>query len=244
MGWMVRGLNPGGGEIFRTCPDRPWSPPSLLYNGYWVYPEGQEWSRHDADPSPPSSAAGHERVELYLYSPYGPYGLYRASVPLQGWPLPSLLRIINMQFGLVLVTYHVTRLISANTTWGLMLLHVHYTEQTSCAFQWLMTYSIHILQALQIRQQSTFHPTGNIQRKFQHDTVIPKIFVLGRKSGTFNHTFNAKFKRKKPHFAPRHSTWNDSNRLLQSPFSWMIWQAGGKHICIFHKYITLSIQSW
>ena len=22
-GWMVRGLNPGGGEIFRTCPDRP-----------------------------------------------------------------------------------------------------------------------------------------------------------------------------------------------------------------------------
>jgi hypothetical protein len=26
-------------------------------------------------------------VELYLYSPYGPYGLYRASVPVQGWPL-------------------------------------------------------------------------------------------------------------------------------------------------------------
>jgi hypothetical protein len=31
-------------------------------------------------------------VELYLYSPYGPYGLYRASVPVQGWllPLPCL----------------------------------------------------------------------------------------------------------------------------------------------------------
>ena len=27
-------------------------------------------------------------LELYLYSPYGPYGLYRASVPVQGWPLP------------------------------------------------------------------------------------------------------------------------------------------------------------
>jgi hypothetical protein len=27
-------------------------------------------------------------VELYLYYPYGPYGLYRASVPVQGWPLP------------------------------------------------------------------------------------------------------------------------------------------------------------
>ena len=29
------------------------------------------------------------RVELYLYSPYGPYGLYRASVPVQGCTLPS-----------------------------------------------------------------------------------------------------------------------------------------------------------
>ena len=26
-------------------------------------------------------------VELYLYSPYGPYGLYRASVPVQGCTL-------------------------------------------------------------------------------------------------------------------------------------------------------------
>jgi hypothetical protein len=27
-------------------------------------------------------------VELYLYSPYGPYGLYRASVPVRGCTLP------------------------------------------------------------------------------------------------------------------------------------------------------------
>ena len=27
-------------------------------------------------------------VELYLYSPYGPYGLYRVSVPVQGFTLP------------------------------------------------------------------------------------------------------------------------------------------------------------
>jgi len=32
------GSNPGGGEIFRTCPDRPWVTPSLLYNGYPVFP--------------------------------------------------------------------------------------------------------------------------------------------------------------------------------------------------------------
>ena len=30
--------NPIGGEIFRTRPDRPWGPPSLLYNGYRVFP--------------------------------------------------------------------------------------------------------------------------------------------------------------------------------------------------------------
>ena len=38
-------------------------------------------------PHPPSSAVGHKRVELYLYSPYWPYGLYRASVPVQGCTL-------------------------------------------------------------------------------------------------------------------------------------------------------------
>jgi len=34
------GMNPVGGEIFRTCPDRPWGPPSLLYNRYRVFPGG------------------------------------------------------------------------------------------------------------------------------------------------------------------------------------------------------------
>ena len=45
-----------GGGIFRTFPDRPWGPPSLLYNGYRVFPGGKERLGHDADPSPPSSA--------------------------------------------------------------------------------------------------------------------------------------------------------------------------------------------
>ena len=75
---------PVGGDIFLTCPDRAWGPPSLLYNGYQVFPGGEGRSGRDADPSPALSAVGHERVELYLYSPYKLYGLYRASVPLQG----------------------------------------------------------------------------------------------------------------------------------------------------------------
>jgi hypothetical protein len=50
------GIESRWGEIFRTCPDRPWSPSSLLYNGYRVFPGGRKRPGRDADPSPPSSA--------------------------------------------------------------------------------------------------------------------------------------------------------------------------------------------
>ena len=40
----------GGSEIFRTCPDRPWDPPNLLYNGYRVFPGGKERPGRDAEP--------------------------------------------------------------------------------------------------------------------------------------------------------------------------------------------------
>jgi len=56
MGWAVWGSNPGGDEIFRTCPDRPRGPPRLLYNAYQVFLGGKERPGRDVDPSPPSSA--------------------------------------------------------------------------------------------------------------------------------------------------------------------------------------------
>jgi len=46
------GLNPRGGEIFRTYRDRPWGPPSLLYNGYRVFPRSKERPGRDADHHP------------------------------------------------------------------------------------------------------------------------------------------------------------------------------------------------
>jgi len=33
-------------------------------------------------------------IQLYLYSPFGPYGLYRASVPVQGCTLPLTLLLL------------------------------------------------------------------------------------------------------------------------------------------------------
>jgi len=38
---MLWELNPGGGKIFCTRTDQPWDPPSLLYNGYRVFPGGK-----------------------------------------------------------------------------------------------------------------------------------------------------------------------------------------------------------
>ena len=78
-----------GGEIFRTCPDRPWGPPSLLYSGYRFFPGGKERPGRDTDHSPllvPWSCKG--RVITIL--PLRDVGLYRASVPVQGCTLPYL----------------------------------------------------------------------------------------------------------------------------------------------------------
>ena len=33
--------NPGVNEIFRTRPDSPWGPFTVLYNGYWVLRESK-----------------------------------------------------------------------------------------------------------------------------------------------------------------------------------------------------------
>ena len=80
-GCIIRGSNPGGGEIFCTCPDGLWGPLSLLYNGYQVFPGGKAAGAWRWPPTP-SSAEVKERVDLYLYSPSWP------SWPILGWNLP------------------------------------------------------------------------------------------------------------------------------------------------------------
>ena len=87
-------------EIFCDCLYRPWSPPSLLYNGYRVFPGGKaagawRW------PSPPSSAAVKERVELYPCLPYGLlWPLLRWNVSVAEYvytrPFPSMVDIFHL----------------------------------------------------------------------------------------------------------------------------------------------------
>jgi len=82
MGRKVRESNPGGGENFRTRPDRPWGPTSHLSNGYRVFLPGGKSAGTWRWPLTPSSAEVKERVELYVYSPSG------LSWPVLGWTLP------------------------------------------------------------------------------------------------------------------------------------------------------------
>ena len=67
------------------------SAPSLLYNGYWIFPGGKERPGRDANPSPLSSAVIMEEYSYTSTLPYGPDGLYSASMPVQGCTLLLLL---------------------------------------------------------------------------------------------------------------------------------------------------------
>ena len=82
------GIESRWGEIFRTRPDRPWDPPSILYNEYRVCP-GVNAAGRGRWPPTPSSAEVKGREELYLYSSFG------LSWPVIGWNL--LYSIISLQ---------------------------------------------------------------------------------------------------------------------------------------------------
>ena len=87
-----------GGEIFRTCPHRPWGPPRLLYNKHRVSFPGVKRPGRSVDHPPPSSAEVKERVEVHLYSPSGP-----------SWPVlgQTLLHFLTLGYGYERVVGHV-----------------------------------------------------------------------------------------------------------------------------------------
>ena len=66
--WTVRRSNPSGGEIFRTCPDRPCGPPSLPYNGYRVSFPGVKRPGRGVD-HPPHLAPRLKKEQSYTSTP-------------------------------------------------------------------------------------------------------------------------------------------------------------------------------
>ena len=71
-GCTVRGSNPGGGQIIRTRPDRPWGPPSLLYSGYRVTFPGVKRPGRGIDHPP---HLGPRSKKEQSYNPIPPLGL-------------------------------------------------------------------------------------------------------------------------------------------------------------------------
>ena len=68
-----QGIEPQwGGGIFCTRSDRPWGPPTPLYDAYRVSFPGVKRPGRGVDHPLPSSAEVKERVELYLHFPTGP----------------------------------------------------------------------------------------------------------------------------------------------------------------------------
>jgi hypothetical protein len=112
---------PVGGEIFHT---RPWSQPSLLCNGYQVFPRGKAAGAWHLPPTP-SSAKVKERVQLYLYSTSGP------SWPVIGWTLPYIYYIVPHK----LCLYEISRSHSSD------LLGQVPTFAETCTLPWICRYS-------------------------------------------------------------------------------------------------------
>ena len=94
-GWTVRGSNPGGGggqDFLHLSQTGPGAHPAFCTMGTGSF-LGVKSGRGVTLTPYSFQCRGHKRVELYLYSHYGPYGLYRVSVPVQGCTLPYQLTV-------------------------------------------------------------------------------------------------------------------------------------------------------
>jgi hypothetical protein len=85
-GWTVRGSNPGGGEIFRTGPE---AHPASCAMGTGSFP-GVKSSRGVTLNTYPLLMLWSRKGRAIPLPPYGPYGLHRASVPVQGCTFTSV----------------------------------------------------------------------------------------------------------------------------------------------------------
>jgi len=81
-GWKVRDRIPVEARFSATVQTGPGAHPAFCTMGTGSFPGVESGLGVTLIPHP-FYCRGQEKVELYLYSPYGPYGLYRALVPVQ-----------------------------------------------------------------------------------------------------------------------------------------------------------------
>ena len=94
------------GTRFSARPDRSWGSPSLLYNGYRVFPGGKVRPERAADHSPPSSAAVMEEYSCTSTHPLGHTGPVTASLYILLFPsIPTNGVCIGSNFA-VLEVFH------------------------------------------------------------------------------------------------------------------------------------------
>ena len=98
---VVLEIIPSLASRFSARPDRPWGPPSLLYNGYRVFPGGKVRPGRAADHSPSSSAAVLEELSYTSTHPLG----HRRACNGNTLPLPLLSLAYRMK---VVHSYHST----------------------------------------------------------------------------------------------------------------------------------------
>ena len=99
-GLEVGRSNPGGGETFRTSPDRPWAPPSLLCNGSGSSPGVK-------------SDRGVTLTPHHLLVPWSRKSRAIPLLPLWAvWPVQSLSACTRVHFTLLLTSHSMNLRIS------------------------------------------------------------------------------------------------------------------------------------
>ena len=127
-GWTVRESKPGGGEIFRTCPDRPWSPRNLLYNGHWVFP-GDKQAGASRWPTP--HLVPRSKIE-YSYTstlPKGLRGIWKGETYLQC----SVLKRIHIHFKFPMNEVKVIKITLKYVPWQCFYSPINVTFSCPCA---------------------------------------------------------------------------------------------------------------
>ena len=116
---------------------------------------------------PPFYSRSHKTVELYLYCPYGPYGLYRASVPVQGCTLP--------------LPYDQHNYLAQNRLIDATLTDWYLKTETKCAYCAVITHTLNIILFNLLKPTGyVMHQQFNIQQLYALPTLYLCVLYLSQ----------------------------------------------------------------